>query len=95
MNPEETYEAVHSGVADALEKAAEGSRRIMRITEFDAVDDEDTPVRVVGIVDNGDQDLQFVALADDDGEISPFICGSVFRLQEGQPRFGEAVRKQE
>lgn len=79
MNPEEVYEAVRNGVVDALEKAAESSRRIMRISEFDAFDDEDHPLRVVGIVDNGDQDLQFIVIVDDDGEIAPFIYGSVFR----------------
>ncbi|MFP9137902.1 hypothetical protein ACLI1C_12055 [Devosia sp. XGJD_8] len=83
MNSEDTYEAVRAGVAEALEKA-ESSRRIMRIADFDAVDDDDAPLRVVGIVDHGEDELSFICLATvEDGEMSPVIRGSVYRPVNG------------
>ena len=78
MNPEDVYEAVRAGVADALEKAAENSRRIMHIEAFDAVDDGEAPVRVIGIVDNGEHDLEFVCITTDGEEMFPVIHASVW-----------------
>lgn len=89
MNSEDTYEAVRSGVADALEKAAESSRRIMRIEAFDAVDDDDAPVRIVGIVDNGEHDLEFICIATTEGgEMFPVINRSVWAPLGRQPDTG-------
>lgn len=77
MNPEDVYEAVRSGVADAL--AAGESRRLMRIAAFDAVDDDDAPLRVVGVVNHGEDEHSFICIADVDGELFPVVRGSVYR----------------
>lgn len=77
MNFEETYEAVRSGVAAAMERPT--SRSMMRIAEFDAVDDEANPVRVVGIVDDDEDEFHFVVIVEVDGEIFPSVRASVHR----------------
>lgn len=79
MNAEDVYEAVRAGVAEALEKTAERSRRIMRIEAFNAVDDEESQVRVIGVIDNGEHDLEFICIATTEGgEMFPVINGSVW-----------------
>jgi len=87
MTYEETYEAVRAGVSDAMSGASENvaTRRLMPIASFDAVDEEGVKVRVVGIVEGDDVDLNFICLMEVEGELFPTVRESVF-----QPTVGKA-----
>jgi hypothetical protein len=59
----------------------EPARRMMPLTEFDAVKDEGRPVRVIGVVDEEDMIKSIVIIedADGDGEFYPIVEDSDFK----------------
>lgn len=74
-------EAVREGVADAI-KERKQPPRMMAVRPFDAVNEEDRPVQVVGIYEDDDEFLRFIVIIEDpdgDGEIYPIVERSVFR----------------
>jgi hypothetical protein len=82
MEIEDMRLAVQDGVAAALAEIEKQPKKMMSIEPFDAIDGDERPVRVVGVIAEGDA-LDFVCImesATDAGEIYPTIESSVWRL---------------
>lgn len=52
---------------------------MMRITPFRALDDDDIPIEVVG-VSYQDEELNFIAIKERDGEIYPVMVSGAYPL---------------
>ncbi|MBX5132524.1 hypothetical protein HJB80_07585 [Rhizobium lentis] len=74
------YEAMRNAFTDAL--AEHKSRpRLMRIDAFDAEDEDGTPVRVIGVIDDDDA-MKFVVIEEDeDGAIFPVARQLIFKKE--------------
>lgn len=78
MDERTLYEVTKSAFADALAERP-AAPRMMRIDPFDALDEEDNVVRVIGVYDD-DDDMRFIIIdGDETGEIFPVAVRSVFR----------------
>ena len=78
MDERTLYETTKAAFADALAERPTPPR-MMRIEPFDAFDEDDTPVRVIGVYDD-ESDMRFIIIDEDaSGEIYPVAARSVFR----------------
>ncbi len=84
MEREEIFDVVEDAVSKAFSKhEAEEieNPQMMAIQAFDAFNELDEPVRVVGVINTG-TGLDFVVIREDpdgDGEIYPSTAGGVYR----------------
>lgn len=85
MEYEEVYDAVKSACDDALNKE-EGEIKnphMMPLEAFDAFDELDDPIRVVGIINSGDG-LDFVVIkeaATSTGEFFPTTVDAIYKTK--------------
>ncbi|MBB4580387.1 hypothetical protein GGE45_002717 [Rhizobium aethiopicum] len=78
MDYGELYNATKAAFTDAL--AEHKSRpRLMRIDAFDAEDEDGTPVRVIGVLDDNDAMKFVVVEEDEDGAIFPVARQLIYR----------------
>ncbi|NHT75081.1 hypothetical protein G8E10_04830 [Rhizobiaceae bacterium CRRU44] len=83
MDTAELYRAVREGFTDALEDR-KPAPQMVAISPFDAFDEDDEPVRVIGIVDDPEF-LKFIVIVEEEGgEIFPLACRSVYRRKSGE-----------
>lgn len=83
MDERTMYETMKAAFADAM-ASRPAAPRLTSIDPFDAFDEDDTPVRVIGVYDD-DQDMRFIIVNEDaSGEIYPVAARSVFRRPGGE-----------
>ena len=79
MDERTLYEATKAAFADALAERP-AAPRMMCIDPFEALDEEDNIVRVIGVYDD-DDDMRFIVIdSDETGEIYPVAVRSVFKV---------------
>lgn len=83
MNEPQIYAMIDERLELALPKSA--PTVMLPIKQFDALDDDDLPVTVIGVAYQEDE-MNMVVLKERDGEIYPLLLSSVFR--KDQPHLG-------
>ncbi len=78
MDERDVIELIDERLDLALPKADRQTFRMMRIAPFKALDDDDVALEVVG-VSYLDDELNFVAIKERDGEIYPLLVSGVYR----------------
>ncbi len=96
LEREDIYDAVEDAVTKAFSKheAKEiENPQMIAIQAFDAFNELDEPVRVVGVINSG-TGLDFIVIREDpdgDGEIYPTTFGGVYRKRSTEQSVGSAT----
>ncbi|MGO4619944.1 hypothetical protein AB4Z34_07425 [Ensifer sp. 2YAB10] len=84
MDYADFYDATKDAFTAALAETKAQSAMI-QITPFQALDDDDIPIEVVGI-SHQDEELSFIAIKERDGEIYPVMVAGAYRPALPRPR---------